>query len=256
MNPTTRTDVVKPNEPGCFTGCILAVLALLLLCSCLYVRHWFNERSVRNALTTADSLWQEGKKGGAVEIYKSTLNDIMPGVDQETKATAFQRVIEYEMENENTGSAKNYMTKAANADIKLSFYDSRTANIWAEVQAKRAAERAELEARVKAFDKINKARLFTTQEELQKMTVEEMEKAFGTPNWRHQSVRRPGLHIFSWKKRLEEPSGFEKSFGLEDQYLVVAFIRRTPNEKVVLNSKVAATWKEVEEMRDALEKKD
>lgn len=103
---------------------------------------------VETPLERADSLWEEGKKKEAVEVYASEINGSSPN------ATALKRSIEYYFEAGDTGQVQALCERAvkAKADLTLSpqelrnIYDAAKTKIENEEKVARQAEEQAKEA--------------------------------------------------------------------------------------------------------------
>lgn len=114
-----------------FFACVFAVAFI----------HWKRDYS------EANRSWTAGEKAEAVRFYKHHLVNANSLAQAADRPTMFERVIEYEIEQGNTASAKGFIDMAESQKVRLSLNEPRARELLAEVQKERADRVAAVAAR-------------------------------------------------------------------------------------------------------------
>lgn len=139
---------------------------------------------VKRELDAANKLWDEGKKGEAVQKYERVIDQRMTVIDKAEQPKVFQRVIEFQTEKGNSDAAKKMLAKALDNNVALVLKEPKALELLAQVKQEREgkkAEEQEQQARREREEKERQARKDAEQRELDtplKVTAEEMFKDY------------------------------------------------------------------------------
>jgi HEAT repeat protein len=96
------------------------LLVLMLLVGAAVLPGCKFDNTTRSSLGEADRLWNEGKKAEAAAIYKKLAEKDFPvGIGSDERAKMFQRLVEFDLEQDDLASAKSYLDQAAKEKVTL-----------------------------------------------------------------------------------------------------------------------------------------
>lgn len=75
--------------------------------------------AVEKSIVEANCLWDSGKKPEAVETYRTIIKSDTSAIEPGVRATVFQRVVEFDIENGNVGLARDLITRATKEGLLL-----------------------------------------------------------------------------------------------------------------------------------------
>lgn len=149
--------------------------------------------ATRKDIGEGHELWAAGKKADGVGRYKSAVNRGTTYIEQSDRPTVFQRIIEQDVEQGNTSSAKHYIEKALNDKVALFLKNSDAQRLLAEVQADREKQVAEAKRRKEAEREKQEA------EAKRRKEADQWSKA-GLPPIDIDPELTPFLEFSNWKK--------------------------------------------------------
>lgn len=125
--------------------------ALLLFCFlCCGLAAFMGQRAGqerRRDIEEAHRLWTAGDKAEAVAKYKKHIDDGVSLIEEKERPTVFQRVIEFDVEQGDTSSARRYVEKAFDRNVALAVNPAAN-EIVLQVKAEREEKRLAEEKRV------------------------------------------------------------------------------------------------------------
>jgi|GEM_PF-2535894 len=107
----------------------------------------------------AESLWNGGEKAAAVEIYKDLLKNYFRHVDDDKRRALLSRVIEFDIENGNEGSARNFIRIGIERNARIEVKREEFSRLFEEVkeeirlEEEERARQAELRRQQRASEK-------------------------------------------------------------------------------------------------------
>ena len=150
---------MQPRKPTSTVN-ILAIcfgvvsLGIFTCCGGMLFITWQNSEEAKKDLTEANQQWDTGQRADAVAKYKAVLNRNLKDVPGSSeRPTVYQRVIDFELEQGNTVSAKEYVEKAIDTDIDLSKGSKATNDLVTQVRVDRERKAAEEQAKRDAEEK-------------------------------------------------------------------------------------------------------
>src|SRR4051794_17738375 len=93
-------------------GCGVFALITFACCGLGSYYAWDLGASARKQLAAANRDWDAGRKADAVSKYKSIIESDLPAIPKGERSLVFQRVIEFEIEQGQTESARSFIEKA------------------------------------------------------------------------------------------------------------------------------------------------
>jgi len=95
------------------------------------------EQQAKDTISDANQLWESGNKIVAVQKYKDVIESNITAIDSRELPSTFQRVIEFDVENDNNSTAKYFIERAMDFDVPLAFSSVEANKLLAQVQQER-----------------------------------------------------------------------------------------------------------------------
>jgi hypothetical protein len=93
-----------------------------------------SEHAAKTNLEEANRLWASGQKPEAIAKYRGLIDDGVGFLEKSDRPTVFQRVIEFEADQDNPSLAKDLIYKARTNGVTLSFNSQKAKQVVAEVE--------------------------------------------------------------------------------------------------------------------------
>lgn len=122
---------------------VLALVAFVMI-AVIGVQVGLHRQAVQKQLAACSSLWDDGKRADAVGRYKGLIDNDLASMPKSDRTIVVSRVVEFEAERGDAGSAKTYIELAQKQGIPLSLNGQQAKEVLAEVEReqKEAAEQA------------------------------------------------------------------------------------------------------------------